>query len=433
MKSNYNYYNIILLVVVFISCSKISDKHEYHQGKNKDHISDSTASRMKYYCPMHPEVMSDKPGTCPICGMDLELLPDEEAVDTLSYLSQPTNKMVVSSLKPIAPTRNKDAKNIQASGFLTYDPNLTNSISARVSGRIEKLYAKYEFQSVKKGDLLMEIYSPELQTAQSDYLFLYKSSKITDEGMLDAYYQKLINLGMTVSAIKQLEFSGQIKSTVSIYSPYSGHLHFLTAGSDIASHNLAWPISNTKSMDGGNNMSTTKSLTIKEGDYVNKNDLLFTIANESTIWALFKILPRDISFIKKGDEVTVNIDGDTHIGKVDFIEKSFDSGNDFYTIRVYLHCNDHNKLAIGTLIEGVIVSHNNQKTYLWIPQAAAIVLGKSHAAVFVKQNLGYMAKEVTVGQTSDGWIEVLSGLSDTDSIAPVASYLVDSEALIDID
>lgn len=400
---------------------------------HQEQHSDSTShAHNTYYCPMHPEVVSDNSGICPKCKMDLELIPTKNTIDTLSYLIQPSNQTIISSLKPIAPTHNKGVNTIDAPGYLTYNPNLTNTVSARVSGRIEKLYAKYEFQKVSKGQILMELFSPELQTAQSEYLLMFKSNSDNDKSVTEALYQKLINLGMSAASIKEIEISGKVKSSIPIYSPYSGHIHFLTLGSNIDAHGLVWPVTSSNDNMGKPSMGNKQSYTLKEGDYVNKDDLLFTVANETSIWALFKILPRDIPLIKKGDKVDVNIVGETHSGKVDFIDKSFESGDDFYTIRVVLNCTDHNSLILGTIVQGRISVNTNDGSQFWVPKQSVIELGKSRSVVFVKQEVGYTAKEVRIGKTMGEWTAILSGISEKDSIAPVAAYFVDSEAFINV-
>ncbi|WP_162144109.1 HlyD family efflux transporter periplasmic adaptor subunit [Sporocytophaga myxococcoides] len=413
----------MLSVLLIASCKSKSDKHIDHETKY-----DTIHSDHKYYCPMHPEVVSDKPGTCPKCGMDLELM--TEAVDSLSYLTEPTNQIVISSLIPVAPSFNKGKSHIKAQGYLTYNPNKTKSISARVSGRIEKLYVKFNFERISKGQQLMDIYSPELQIAQDEYLLVYKSSSDAEQSTINALYQKLINLGMTESSIKKIERSGKVNATVPIYSPYEGHIHFLALASEIASHGLEWPSeSGSSAMD---NSLKEAELLLKKGNYIKKGDLLFTIANEKDIWAMFKIYPNDITLIQKGEKVEVNINNKIYEGKIDFIEKSFDGSNDFYSVRVYLNCTNSNNLTIGTLIEGNITVKSDQAQKLWIPNLSVIHLGKSRSAVFVKQEVGYIAKEVLTGITMNEWTEVLSGISENDSIAPVASYFIDSEAFIKV-
>lgn len=384
-----------------------------------------------YTCPMHPEVVSDKPGACPKCGMDLVPVGVEEKRDTLAYLVQPTNHMVISNLKPILPSGNKNVKRIPAEGYLTYDPNKASIISARVSGRIEKLYVKYNFQKVNKGAKLLDLYSPELLTAQNEFLYLIKNREVSDDIAIKSLQSRLINLGMNENSILQLKNSQKANPYVSVYSSSSGHVHFLNSNTNIAGHALGVP-GNSNSME-SSTTSEDDNQVLREGDYVKTGDVLFTIADQTNIWALLKVLPSDINSIKKGEPVELSVNGFTHEGQVDFIEKSFEPGSDFYTVRVYLNSHDHTKMKIGSLVKGYISIKQSNEKNIWVPALSVLSLGKSRSAVFVKKPLGYEAKEIMTGIYARDWVEVTNGLSKTDSIAPVAAYLVDSEAFIEIE
>lgn len=429
MKNNFNFINhmlrVLIVLVVLVSCNNGKQNkidtidHEIH-----DH------SKM-YYCPMHPEVTSDKPGVCPKCGMDLELMPKKNIADTLSTLIQPTNQVVLSQLTAIAPSTENHAGRIVAVGYLTYNPDYVNTISARVAGRVEKMYIKYNFEKVTKGQKLLELYSPELLTAQNEYLYILQGNDATDDISISALRSKLVNLGMNEKEISTLEKTKHVNALITIYANANGHIHFVSDNTDMESHALGFPSQ-------GNSSSMKSSITstaelIREGDYVKKGDDIFTIADESSIWALFKIMPSDISSIQNGDAVDIIIGTKTYSGKVDFIEKSFNSTDDFYTVRVHMVCNDHTQLKIGTLVRGYISIKKNTNNQIWIPTASVVHLGKGDAAVFIKKQLGYEAHKIETGKQSFEWIEVLSGLKITDSIAPIASYLVDSEAFISTD
>ncbi|WP_018343978.1 HlyD family efflux transporter periplasmic adaptor subunit [Cytophaga aurantiaca] len=433
MKNNFKFINqmlrILLILLVFASCNK-GKQNTMDKMDNMDH--DMHEHSAMYSCPMHPEITSDKPGTCPKCGMNLVLIPQKNSIDTLATLIQPTNRVVLSELTAIVPSTENHGGRIGALGYLTYNPNYVNTISARVSGRVEKMYVKYNFEAVKKGQKLLDLYSPELLTAQNEYLFILQTNDATDEFSKVALRSKMINLGMNEKDIANLEKTKQANARVSIYANANGHIHFVSDNTDMEAHALSFPSQgNTTTMGGGTNTAMTEL--IREGDYVKKGDDLFTIADESSIWALFKVLPSDIGSIQKGDAVDIIINATTYSGKVDFIEKSFNNAEDFYTVRVYMICNDHSQLKIGTLIRGYISTKNNKEKNLWIPTASVVQLGKGNAAVFIKKQLAYEAHKIQTGKQSFEWIEVLSGLNTTDSIAPVASYLVDSEAFISTD
>lgn len=437
MKKNFNYskYLAALFSFLLLACSPGKEDHSGHRSQSTPDSIPAT----RYTCPMHPEINSDTPGVCPKCFMDLEAILPPKKIDTLSYLIQPTDHLVISGMKSIKPSVNKGYNRLEALGYLTYNPELAKSISARASGRIEKLYVKYNFQKVYKGQKLMELYSPELQSAQSEYLNEISTLE-NNESIRNSIVQKLLNLGMTDSDIKRIEITKQINASIPIYATHSGHLHFLSGSTDIAAHGLSWPSSTktqstpqTSSSDPMGAVSMEKNeakSVLKEGDYVQKGNLLFTIASESGIWALFKILPSDIPFVQTGNEVDVIVNNETHSGKIDFIEKSFDGESDFYTVRVYLNCNDHSHLRIGSLIRGYLTMKSKAPETLWIPALSVLDMGKSKSAVFVKEALGYSAKEIRTGKRMNDWVEVQSGLNAEDSIAPVAAYLVDSEAFV---
>ncbi len=429
MKSNFNFINqllrILVILLVFVSCNKEKENAKEKMDKDMhDH------SKM-YYCPMHPEVTSDKPGICPKCGMDLELMPHTNSTDTLAALIQPTNRFVLSGLKAIVPSAENHAGRIGVLGYITYNPDYVNTISARIAGRVEKMYIKYNFEKVTKGQKLLDLYSPELLTVQNEYLYILQTNDMSDASSKAALRSKMINLGMNEKEISVLEKTKQAHATVTIHATSNGHIHFVSENTDMEAHALRFPNSgNTADMSAAN---TTAVELIREGDYVKKGDDLFTIADEFSIWALFKVMPADIGSIQTGDAVDVIINSTTHSGKVDFIEKSFDNNEDFYTLRVYMACNDHSQFKIGTLIRGYISTKNNKDKNLWIPTASIVKLGKGNSAVFVKKQMGYEAHKIQTGKQAFEWIEVLSGLNVTDSIAPVASYLVDSEAFISTD
>lgn len=336
--------------------------------------------------------------------------------DSLSALTNATNLLVISTLKPISPSINKGFKRIEALGYLTYNPNYTNSIAARISGRIEQTFVKYNFQSVRKGEKLLNIYSPELLTIQNEYLLLYRS--MNDSSTALSLRKKLKNLGMTNNEIVSIEKSGKASPVITIYANSSGHIHFLNEDIDMSSHALKWPKNNSNT-----------NMLLKEGDYIQRGNQLFTIADESSIWAVLKIKQSEVELVKQGSKVDIFINNETFNGTVDFIEKSFDSENDFYTVRAYLNCENHNQFKIGTITKSYITINNDNKK-IWIPRLAQVYLGHNKSAVFVKQDIGYIAQTIETGVTMGDWTEVLSGLEKTDSIAPIASYLVDSEAFI---
>ena len=177
---------LFVVLMVLFSCKekKVSD-HTQHQGMNMDSAvtdenqnMENSAEAAVYTCSMHPQIIRDKPGDCPICGMDLvKKTTDNKKIDglDLSTLLKPTNEFVISSVPVTTLERINERIEVDALGTVAYDTRHAGTISARVSGRIEKLYVRYRFQKISAGQKVLDIYSPELLTAQQNLLFLIKN------------------------------------------------------------------------------------------------------------------------------------------------------------------------------------------------------------------------------------------------------------------
>src|SRR5438105_6889666 len=194
--------NILLVVAsllpilsVFNAC-KSKKKQDVPQAQSKE----------LWTCSMHPEIIRDKPGICHICGMDL-IRKEEKAqklIDIkLDELLQPSDRFVVSSIPITTITKSEEQIEVEALGSVTYDPRLINTISARVSGRIEKLYVRYRYEHVHAGEKIMDIYSPELLTAQQNLLFLLKNDP-GNFSLIEAAKQRLLLQGMSESQLTEV-------------------------------------------------------------------------------------------------------------------------------------------------------------------------------------------------------------------------------------
>jgi membrane fusion protein, copper/silver efflux system len=186
------------------------------------------ADKEVYTCPMPEDsVFSDKPGSCPKCGMDLvkvEATGNTADDITLETLLKPTNLYVVSAIPVTTIQQGEEGMETEAFGRIAYDTREVGSISSRVAGRIEKLYVRYRYQKVARGQHILDIYSPELMTAQQNLLFLLKND-MENTSMLEAAKTKLLLLGMQEKQLQQVMKSGRSVLTIPVYSSYSGHIH----------------------------------------------------------------------------------------------------------------------------------------------------------------------------------------------------------------
>ncbi len=405
-------------------------------NKKTDH-----AVHDQYTCPMHPTIVQDKPGTCPICGMDLvkKGLPGQEVKITpeLNNLLKPTNAMVTSSIRTIMPIEKVRDLNIKANGIITYDTRRSISIPIRFGGRIEKLSIKYNLQPVKRGQELLKIYSPELLTAQRDLLYLITSDKENTE-LINGAKQKLRLLGISDSQITGLISTGKESYSFPVYSPVNG---YVVEEAAIAALEPTEKSAVSSSMEGGMDGRTrstipspgsqiSNELVTREGMYVNEGQAIFKVVNTDQVWAEFDVYQRDAASINVNDPVTLVSDNTSEKieAKVNFIQPFFESGESFVKVRCYLS-NAGDKLHIGQLLTAFFKSSSGNS--LWIPLSARLDLGSAEIA-FTKRRGVFRPKAVVTGQQSGDWIEIVSGLESTDSVAYNAQFMVDSESFIKV-
>ena len=402
---------ILLSVLLLAACT--NDKKEQAKTPGKTDV--------KYTCPMHPQVLEDHPGSCPICGMTLVKKSgqaSEGAGISLNTVLEPVNSSAISSVKAVIPRQEEVLITVSAQGYLDFDTRTFNNIASRFSGRIEKLYIKYAFQEIHRGQRIFDIYSPELVTYQQDLIYLIKNSP-AEAALIGAAKQKLLLLGMTGAQVEQVVRTGKAFYKLPVYSPYDGHVH------DVAHSQMseAQPASNPT------NFAANVPLAVKEGMYVEKGQTLFNVVDPHMLWAIIKIDHSSVASIKLHQQVKLSIPdepGKTISGQVDFIEPTLQNGDKTTSIRVYVHNMTHD-LKVGSLIKAEIETGN--KNGLWIPRTAVIDLGKI-SIVWLKTGAAYHAYQVRTGVENGNEIQVTKGLTTADSIAVNAQYLSDSESFI---
>jgi membrane fusion protein, copper/silver efflux system len=402
-----------LLLIAYTGCKNNKAPHtEYKTEVVKD----------IYTCSMHPEIIRDKPGNCPICGMRLvkkERDGEKTAGAQIDALLKPTNEFVISSIPVTAIQKREEDIEIEALGKIAYDTREAGSISSRIAGRIEKLYVRYRYQKIYKGQHILDIYSPELMTAQQNLSFLLKNDP-TNTTFIQAAKEKLLLLGMSNQQLQQIIQTGKPSLTIAVYSNYSGHIHE-AIGSNM---NISSGIMNDISL-------ITEELSLKEGMYLQKGQSIFTVYNPGRAWVILNIYGENQGMIKKGNAVRVipeTAPDKDFRAAVDFIEPFYKKESKTLTARVYFN-NGALKIPIGSQVKATIVG--NSKDAYWLPKEAVVSLGLEKV-VFLKTDAGFKAHKINAGITHKSHIQVLSGINETDSVAINAQYLMDSESFTKI-
>ena len=186
------------------------------------------AAATQYTCPMHPQIVRDAPGSCPICGMDLvpKTLSNAAAVAATDLRSvvQAPNAAVLAGLATVHPRAGGTAADtFTLPGLVEYDPRRRRAIAARFGGRIEQLAIRYNYQPVRRGQKLLELYSPELVTAEQEYIFLLKNDA-DNAPLVRGARQKLLLLGLTDGQLTALARTRRPSYRVAVFSPYDGYV-----------------------------------------------------------------------------------------------------------------------------------------------------------------------------------------------------------------
>ena len=147
----------------------------YFFAKKSDNHSEMEHQNEVYTCSMHPEIIRDEPGNCPICGMTLvKKVTDNNSIDdsSIDNLIKPTDNFIVGKYQTTTAIDTTISSEINLPGIVAYDPNSSVNIAARMNGRIERMYVNYKYQKVNKGQKLFDLYSPELLTEQKNFIYI---------------------------------------------------------------------------------------------------------------------------------------------------------------------------------------------------------------------------------------------------------------------
>jgi Cu(I)/Ag(I) efflux system membrane fusion protein len=380
-------------VLGYAGCS--GEGHEGHEQTQQAVKADL------YYCPMHPEVTSDKPGVCPICHMDLVKRTDtgasSQSMGNAIMLSD--QNITLANVSTIKVGKKKLSGMVKTFGYLDFAEPNRKTISSRFSGRIEKLFANQTGEYIKADSPLFEIYSPDISQAQNDYLIAYRNNKNnsseTSAMVLNSSRKKLELLGITGKQVKELEQTGEVQLTVTYYSPYSG---------------------------------TVLEKKINEGAYVNEGTALYEIADLSVLWNITEAYISDLSYIKVGDQAEMTMQaypGEIFKGRITFIYPVANSESRTVKVRSEF-VNKGNKLKPQMFTETSF--SRSAEEGVTIPDESVIITGERNVVWVRVGDNSFSPRNVQLGAKFGNEYQVLSGLKPGEEIAATGAYLLDSES-----
>jgi membrane fusion protein, copper/silver efflux system len=428
----------IALIVILIPIYFLFISGGDNSGVNQE-------EKQLYTCGMHPEIISDKPGLCPICEMQLvpikknnqksgerKILYWRAPMDPNEIYDSPGKSKMGMALIPVYEDE------ASGSGLVTIDPEVqqnmniktakvevkqlssrivTNGVlstnetseyivTTRINGWVEKLYVNYTGQQVSQGSRLMDIYSPELVSAQQELLtaLSYQNSvnssslsSIRESGneLVKNAMRKLELLEVSDSEIKTLIDTKEVKTYLTLYAQKSG---------------------------------TVLEKNIIEGQKVMSGMPLLKIANLSTLWLMADIYEYELSKVKIGSKSKIEFNflpGKVYEGKVSFIYPTLDPKT--RTVKIRIDLNNQGDLK-PSMFANITIEGEDLGAGPVVPENAVIRSGMKDIVILALGDGKFKPQQVQLGGYSDGYYKVLSGLNEGNTIVTSAQFLIDSES-----
>lgn len=396
----------------------------------------------QYQCPMHPNIVKEKEGRCPICGMDLvkieqldeQLDKDIKKEKKLLYWvapmdanyrrDKPGKSPMGMDLVPVYDESNSDEvaddgvvikispavennlgvrtakvklgklwKKIDTVGYVEFDESKVSHIHLRVDGWIENLAVNIEGERVKKGQRLFDLYSPKLVNSMEEFV---QSANSKNRRLMTASKEKLISLGVSNNQINKLKKSRKVPQEISFYAPQDG---------------------------------IVSKLMVREGMYVKPANKVLTLADLSSVWVLAEVFESQSEWVGVGQSADVELSylpGRTWQGKVDYVYPSLDAKN--RTLRVRLHFDNNDEVLKPNMYASVSIYGGAKENVLSVPNEALIRTGKNQRLIVANGNGRFVQREVVAGIESGNWVEIKSGIKEDEEVVISAQFLIDSEA-----
>jgi Cu(I)/Ag(I) efflux system membrane fusion protein len=354
-------------------------------------------------CSMHPQIRQSEPGECPLCGMDLIPLSNnnsEKKKDNFTF-TMSEESTALANVQTYKVTKKDPIYKINLTGKIAADERKLKSITADFSGRIEKLYVDFTGERIIKGSKLGTIYSSELISAQKELIEAYKN-KMVNPLLYNAVREKLELWNLTEEQINSIEENQKVLTEIDFYS----------------------------TMDG-----IVMNKNISKGDYVNKGDIIFEIADLSSVWVLIDAYENDISLLKIGDNINFTIPslpGKSYETQISFIDPIINELTRTASVRAQVQ-NSNYLLKPGMFVNAEINSMRNNSSLnnsLLIPKSAVLWTGlRSVVYVKVEENSpSFEMREVILGESTGEYYIVKKGLQENEEVVANGVFAVDAAA-----
>ncbi|XHR29548.1 MAG: efflux RND transporter periplasmic adaptor subunit [Chthoniobacteraceae bacterium] len=364
-----------------------------------------TKTAPKFHCPMHPSIVSDKPGKCSICGMDL--VPIGEGAAPVSMKSGVSGLAVVSiapqarqtmGLKLGTVEKRPLNREVRTSARIVADETRQWRVSTKIDGWIDHLFISYTGQEVQKGDPLLSIYSPALVSAQGEYLNALRAREKGSAALdpLVAAARKRLELwDISDEQLATLIRTGKVEKTLTLYAPATG---------------------------------VVLTRDVLAGQKIAPGDPLMVIADLSTVWGDADIYQSDLANVKVGMPLSMTLPywpGKASEGKVIFVSPTLDPETRTLKARLEIP-NPAQLLKPGMFGDARLFYPLGEN--LALPASAVMFGGQRTYAFRDNGDTHLVPTEIQIGARSGDFYELLGGLHEGDRVVVSANFLVDSES-----
>jgi len=367
------------------------------------------AAKQMYQCPMHPQIIQDHPGDCPICGMALVVMDgktsqgDGHGTDTHAVVTIDPERQQLIGLRTEAATEGELGGELRATGRVTPDETRVRKVNLKVEGFVERLFVDFTGKAVTRGTPLFSLYSPEFVSAQQEYLLALRTQKALSGGtlqgsgsdLLEAARRRLLLWDVPREAIERLEKTGEVQRALVLRSPISG-------------------------------VVTAKN--VVEGARLTPADIPFEITDLSRVWVQVDIYEAELSRVRVGMAAELTgqaVPGRSLKGRVSFIDPLMDPKTRTARLRLEF---PNPKGELKPEMFGEVTLKGQGRKGLVVPLDAVLDAGSSKVVFVALGNGKFEPREVTTGATARDRVEILSGLQTGDEVVVRANFLVDSES-----
>ncbi len=345
-----------------------------------------------WYDPMVPDQHFDKPGKSPF--MDMDLVPKYAGGEGEGGVSIDPRVAQNLGIRTAQAEKGKLWRRIDTVGDVRVDDNRVEVLQARTSGWIEVLHVHAMNDPVQRGQLIAEVYSPDLYAAQEEFLLALKHPE--DARWIDAARQKLTFLGLSGNQIAPLEKGGRPLRRVNYYAPSSG---------------------------------IVSRIVVREGSAISAGMPILEITDLSQVWVNAEVVENQAAWISPGKSVDISVDslpGEVFEGKVDYLYPTVNSNTRTHPVRIVM-ANKGLKLKPGMFAKVTLYGGKGEEAVL-VPSEAVIATGK-RSLVLVAQGEGhFLPVAVKTGMQSDGQTAILAGLEGGEQVVTSGQFLIESEA-----